>query len=97
MAHFSIQFTYFDKQLGHPDWTGKMVLDFGGNRGSFLTGTGSMPPDTGVWMYGRRPSTGARHATPTHTGSSTTATTRNLIPTVSKACPPRRLPVDLFS
>lgn len=30
------QFAYFDKQLGHPDWFGKVVLDFGGNRGSIL-------------------------------------------------------------
>ena len=30
------QFAYFDSQLGHPDWTGKSVLDFGGNRGSIL-------------------------------------------------------------
>lgn len=30
------QFTYFDKQLSHPDWAGKKVLDFGGNVGSLL-------------------------------------------------------------
>jgi len=30
------QFAYFDKQLGHPDWRGKSVLDFGGNRGNIL-------------------------------------------------------------
>ena len=30
------QFAYFDKQLGHPNWEGKSVLDFGGNRGNLL-------------------------------------------------------------
>jgi SAM-dependent methyltransferase len=30
------QFAYFDRQLGHPDWTGKRVLDFGGNVGNIL-------------------------------------------------------------
>jgi hypothetical protein len=30
------QFAYFDKQLDRPDWKGKFVLDFGGNRGSIL-------------------------------------------------------------
>ena len=30
------QFAYFDAQLNHPDWRGKRVLDFGGNRGSLL-------------------------------------------------------------
>ena len=30
------QFAYFDEQLGHPDWHGKLVLDFGGNRGNLL-------------------------------------------------------------
>ncbi|MGH3387575.1 MAG: methyltransferase domain-containing protein [Actinomadura sp.] len=30
------QFTYFDHQLGNPDWTGKRVLDFGGNVGNLL-------------------------------------------------------------
>jgi len=30
------QFQYFDQQLGHPDWRGKRILDFGGNRGNFL-------------------------------------------------------------
>jgi 2-polyprenyl-3-methyl-5-hydroxy-6-metoxy-1,4-benzoquinol methylase len=31
------QFHYFDEQLGRPDWTGKKVLDFGGNVGGFLS------------------------------------------------------------
>jgi SAM-dependent methyltransferase len=30
------QFAYFDKQLGHPDWRGRAVLDFGGNAGNLL-------------------------------------------------------------
>lgn len=30
------QFAYFDKQLDHPDWHRKSVLDFGGNRGNIL-------------------------------------------------------------
>lgn len=30
------QFAYFDRQLDHPDWSGKTVLDFGGNRGNIL-------------------------------------------------------------
>lgn len=30
------QFAYFDEQLDHPDWSGKSVLDFGGNRGNIL-------------------------------------------------------------
>ena len=31
-----MQFAYFDEQLGHPDWRGKRVLDFGGNKGNLL-------------------------------------------------------------
>ena len=34
------QFAYFDAQLGHPDWRGKAVLDFGGNDGSLLQDPG---------------------------------------------------------
>ena len=30
------QFAYFNKQLDYPDWTGKTVLDFGGNLGNLL-------------------------------------------------------------
>jgi SAM-dependent methyltransferase len=30
------RFSYFDWQLGHPDWEGKVVLDFGGNEGNLL-------------------------------------------------------------
>lgn len=35
----STQFAYFDEQLDHPDWPGKSVLDFGGNRGNLLFDT----------------------------------------------------------
>lgn len=31
-----VQFRFFDHQLGSPDWTGKRVLDFGGNAGNVL-------------------------------------------------------------
>jgi hypothetical protein len=30
------QFSYFDRQLGHPDWSGRSVLDFGGSDGNLL-------------------------------------------------------------
>jgi SAM-dependent methyltransferase len=30
------QFSFFDRQLGHPDWRGKTVLDFGGSDGNLL-------------------------------------------------------------
>ena len=30
------QFAYFDQQLDHPNWHGKRVLDFGGNKGNLL-------------------------------------------------------------
>jgi len=32
----STQFAYFDEQLDRPDWGGKLVLDFGGNKGNLL-------------------------------------------------------------
>lgn len=32
----STQFAYFDKQLDHPNWHLKRVLDFGGNKGNLL-------------------------------------------------------------
>jgi len=32
----SSQFVYFDEQLERPDWSGKRVLDFGGNKGNLL-------------------------------------------------------------
>jgi 2-polyprenyl-3-methyl-5-hydroxy-6-metoxy-1,4-benzoquinol methylase len=30
------QFAYFNQQLNYPDWSGKAVLDFGGNAGNLL-------------------------------------------------------------
>jgi 2-polyprenyl-3-methyl-5-hydroxy-6-metoxy-1,4-benzoquinol methylase len=30
------QFAYFNEQLDYPDWSGKLVLDFGGNKGNLL-------------------------------------------------------------
>jgi len=39
MSHISRklgQLPYFDAQLGHPEWQGKYVLDFGGNAGNIL-------------------------------------------------------------
>jgi SAM-dependent methyltransferase len=42
MSHVSRkyqQFAYFDQQLGHPDWRGRNVLDFGGNCGNILQGS----------------------------------------------------------
>lgn len=30
------RFAYFDRELDFPDWTGKKVLDFGGNEGALL-------------------------------------------------------------
>lgn len=36
----STQFAYFDTQLDHPDWSGKSVLDFGGNKGNLLLDPG---------------------------------------------------------
>jgi len=31
------QLAYFDRQLDHPDWNRKLVLDFGGNSGALLS------------------------------------------------------------
>jgi SAM-dependent methyltransferase len=43
------QFTYFDTQLGHPDWRGKVVLDFGGNQGNLLEHPGCPIDDRDYW------------------------------------------------
>ena len=37
ISNVSLQYQYFDIQLGHPDWDNKKVLDFGGNVGNMLT------------------------------------------------------------
>jgi SAM-dependent methyltransferase len=43
------QFAYFDRQLGHPDWKGRKVLDFGGNVGTFLEGAGGNVDHADYW------------------------------------------------
>ncbi|HWN11938.1 MAG TPA: class I SAM-dependent methyltransferase [Pyrinomonadaceae bacterium] len=43
------QFPYFDQQLGHPDWTGGRILDFGGNVGGFLVGAGGRINPDNYW------------------------------------------------
>lgn len=35
------QFPYYDQALGEPDWKGRKILDFGGNNGGFLAGSGN--------------------------------------------------------
>jgi hypothetical protein len=37
ISNVSMQYQYFDIQLGHPNWNSKKVLDFGGNIGNILT------------------------------------------------------------
>ncbi|MGH3326932.1 MAG: class I SAM-dependent methyltransferase [Streptomycetales bacterium] len=36
LSTLTVQFEYFNVQLGRPQWPGKKVLDFGGNIGGFL-------------------------------------------------------------
>lgn len=43
------QFRYFDQQLGRPVWSGKRVLDFGGNCGSLLTDSRSNIDEDKYW------------------------------------------------
>ena len=43
------QFSYFDEILGHPDWTGKKILDFGGNIGGFLVGADERVDHDNYW------------------------------------------------
>src|SRR5262245_6206924 len=43
------QFAYFDAQLGHPDWRGKTVLDFGGNQGNLLEAPGCPIGERDYW------------------------------------------------
>jgi SAM-dependent methyltransferase len=49
ISHRTEQFSYFDTQLGHPDWTGKRVLDFGGNVGNFLWSRGNRVKPENYW------------------------------------------------
>jgi hypothetical protein len=43
------QFYYYDHQLGQPDWTGKRVLDFGGNVGNILLDPGCRIEPENYW------------------------------------------------
>lgn len=43
------QFSYFDEVLGHPNWRGSKVLDFGGNIGNFLLGAGDNVKHSDYW------------------------------------------------
>jgi len=43
------QFDYFDEVLGHPSWKGRKVLDFGGNAGNFLLGSGDAVDHEDYW------------------------------------------------
>ena len=43
------QFRYFDQQLGSPAWTGKRVLDFGGNCGSLLRDSNANIDEDKYW------------------------------------------------
>ena len=45
------QFAYFDAQLGHPDWRGKTVLDFGGNQGNLLETPGCPIDERDYWSH----------------------------------------------
>ena len=43
------QFTYFSLQLGESDWSGKYVLDFGGNIGNMLRDPNSTIEEERYW------------------------------------------------
>jgi SAM-dependent methyltransferase len=45
----TLQYDYFNEQLGNPDWTGKSILDFGGNIGGFLVGAPSTVRPENYW------------------------------------------------
>ncbi len=49
------QFTYFDLQLGRPDWDGKRVLDFGGNVGNLLTDPNCVIEERNYWCLDVEP------------------------------------------
>jgi SAM-dependent methyltransferase len=49
------QFTYFDHQLGSPDWTGKRVLDFGGKIGNMLLDPNSRIDQREYWCIDASP------------------------------------------
>jgi 2-polyprenyl-3-methyl-5-hydroxy-6-metoxy-1,4-benzoquinol methylase len=43
------QFPYFDEVLGHPEWKGRKILDFGGNVGTFLTSAADRVDHEDYW------------------------------------------------
>lgn len=49
ISNVSIQYEYFDIQLGHPVWEGKKVLDFGGNVGNILLDSNCRIEEENYW------------------------------------------------
>ncbi len=49
------QFPYFDELLGHPEWKGLKILDFGGNVGTFLTSAGERVDHEDYWCIDLNP------------------------------------------
>lgn len=49
------QFPYFDELLGHPEWKGRKILDFGGNVGTFLAGAGDKVDHQDYWCIDINP------------------------------------------
>lgn len=49
------QFPYFDEVLGHPEWKGRKILDFGGNIGTFLTSAGDRVDHEDYWCIDINP------------------------------------------
>ncbi|HEX8847838.1 MAG TPA: class I SAM-dependent methyltransferase [Pyrinomonadaceae bacterium] len=49
------QFSYFDRQLEHPVWKGRKILDFGGNIGTFLVGAGEHVAHDDYWCIDLNP------------------------------------------
>jgi SAM-dependent methyltransferase len=43
------QFAYFDQVLDHPVWSGRKILDFGGNVGGLLAGAGNSIDHADYW------------------------------------------------
>ena len=49
------QFPYFDELLGHPEWKGRKILDFGGNVGTFLASAGDRVDHEDYWCIDINP------------------------------------------
>lgn len=49
------QFPYFDELLGHPEWKGRKILDFGGNVGTFLASAGDNVNHEDYWCIDINP------------------------------------------